>query len=173
MSWLIDSAGDQLAILKNISLILVACWLGAAILFSSVVAPAAFSVLRTYQITNASEIAGAIVNRSLSVINVSGFLLGVFALLIAFTLRGQRTSFWIETIALAVLTVMTAVGQWIIAARIRALRAALAVPIDQLRLDDPQRIAFGNLHRYSVIALSVAMIAALVASLFLARTARH
>jgi len=161
------------AILKNFSLILVACWLGAAIFFSSVVAPAAFSVLRSFQITNASEIAGAIVNRSLSVINVGGFVIGILALLIAITIRDQRKWFLLETVALAVLTVMTAVGQWVIAARIRTIRAALTVPIDQLGLDDPQRMAFANLHRYSVIVLSVAMIAALIVSLLFARNTQH
>jgi hypothetical protein len=166
--------GDtKLAIFRNISLILVAFWLGAAIFFSSVVAPAAFSALRSYQVTNASEIAGAIVNRSLSVINIGGFVIGSFALLIAFMWRGERTWFLLETVALALLTVMTAVGHWVIAARIRAIRTALSVPIDQLGIDHPQRIAFANLHRYSVIALSVAMIAALIASLLFARNTQR
>ena len=153
--------------LKSLSLILVACWLGAAIFFSAVVAPAAFSVLRSFQISNASEIAGGIVNRSLSIINVSGFLIGVLSLLIVLAVRSR----WmiLEAIALAVLSVMTAVGQWVIAARIHAIRAALSVPIDQLPLNDPQRVAFASLHRYSVIALSIAIIAALIASLLIAR----
>jgi hypothetical protein len=163
----------ELAFLRNISLTLVAVWLGAAIFFSSVVAPAAFSVLRSYQVTNASEIAGAIVNRSLSIINIGGFIIGIFALLIAFMWHGERTWFLLETVALAVLTVMTALGHWVIAARIRALRTALSVPIDQLGIDHPQRMAFANLHRYSVIALSVAMIAAIIISLLFARNTQR
>lgn len=152
---------------RNITLILVACWLGAAVFFSAVVAPAAFSVLRSFQVPNSSEIAGAIVNRSLSVVNVSGFVIGLLAFLIALMLRSRW--YVIELIALAVLAIMTAVGQWVIAARIHAIRAALNVPIDQLALTDPQRVAFSSLHRYSVIALSVAIIAALIASLLIAR----
>ncbi len=152
---------------RNITLILVACWLGAAIFFSAVVAPAAFSVLRSFQVPNASEIAGAIVNRSLSVVNVSGFVIGLLAFLVALMLRSRW--YIIELIALAVLAIMTAVGQWVIAARIHALRSALNVPIDHLALTDPQRVAFSSLHRYSVIALSVAIIAALIASLLIAR----
>jgi len=107
------------------------------------------------------------------VINVGGFVIGILALLIAITIRDQRKWFLLETVALAVLTVMTAVGQWVIAARIRTIRAALTVPIDQLGLDDPQRMAFANLHRYSVIVLSVAMIAALIVSLLFARNTQH
>ena len=152
-------------------LILVAAWLGASVFFSAVVAPAAFSVLRSFQVANASEIAGAIVNRSLSVINVSGFLIAIVALLVGLMLRGsfQRGWFMIEMLALGLLAIMTAVGQWVISARIRAIRATLSVPMEQLALTDPQRIAFASLHRYSVIALSVAIIAALIASLLLAR----
>lgn len=156
-----------MTLLRSIALILVACWLGAAVFFSAVVAPAAFSVLRSFQVVNAGEIAGGIVNRSLSVINVSGFLIGILALLVALTVRSRW--FVLEIVTLAVLTIMTAVGQWVIAARIRAIRAALDVPIEQLALSDPQRVAFASLHRYSVIALSVAIIAALIASLLFAR----
>lgn len=152
---------------RNITLILIACWLGAAIFFSAVVAPAAFSVLRSFQVPNASEIAGAIVNRSLSVVNVSGFVIGLLAFLVALMLRSRW--YIIELVALAVLAIMTAVGQWYIAARIHAIRAALNVPIDQLALTDPQRVAFSSLHRYSVIALSIAIIAAFIASLLIAR----
>ena len=152
---------------RNITLILIACWLGAAIFFSAAVAPAAFSVLRSFQVPNASEIAGAVVNRSLSVVNVSGFVIGLLAFLVALMLRSRW--YIIELVALAVLAIMTAVGQWYIAARIHAIRAALNVPIDQLALTDPQRVAFSSLHRYSVIALSIAIIAAFIASLLIAR----
>jgi hypothetical protein len=158
--------------LKSISLLFLACWLGAAVFFSGVVAPAAFSVLRAYQIPNTNEIAGAIVNRSLSVINVSGFVIGL--LCIVFTLLGrlryERWAFLVQTGALLIVTALCAVGHWIIAARMRAIRAALSLPIDQIAFDDPSRIAFAALHRYSVLALAIAMIAAMVASLLLART---
>jgi uncharacterized protein DUF4149 len=158
--------------MRSITLLFVAAWLGSAIFFSSVVAPSAFSVLRAHQVTNASEIAGAIVNRSLTAINVSGFLIAVIALFIRFVIRSERRWFLVEFIALLVMAVMTAVGHWVIAARIRALRATLSVPIEQLGLNDPQRITFASLHRYSVIALSIAIIAALIASLMIARNAQ-
>jgi hypothetical protein len=163
-----------MGIIRNITLILIAGWLGAAVFFSAVVAPAAFSVLRSLQVTNASEIAGAIVNRSLSAINTSGFVIALIAILVGLIWRGssQRIWFLLELLALLLVTVMTAVGQWVIAARIRALRAALSVPIDQLPITDPQRVSFASLHRYSVIALSIAIIAALIASLLIARNSQ-
>jgi hypothetical protein len=155
-------------------MILVAGWLGAAVFFSAVVAPAAFSVLRSFQIANASEIAGAIVNRSLSAINVSGFVIALVALLVGLMVRGgsQRIWFLLELLALIVMAFMTAVGQWVIATRIRALRSALSVPVDHLAMTDPQRVNFNSLHRYSVIALSVAIIAALIASLVFTRNSQ-
>jgi hypothetical protein len=48
----------------------------------------------------------------------------------------------------------------------------MAVPIDQVAVDDPRRVAFNRLHGYSVTALSVAMIAALIAFLIIAYRAR-
>jgi hypothetical protein len=55
----------------------------------------------------------------------------------------------------------------------RALRAAMVLPIDQIAADDPRRIAFGALHGYSVNALGLAMIAALVALVLMARNLRN
>ena len=70
-------------------MVLLAVWFGAAVFFSLVVAPAAFAVLRLYGLPNTSEIAGAIVSRSLSVVNVAGF---VIALLLAVTIFARRDS---------------------------------------------------------------------------------
>jgi hypothetical protein len=144
---------------------LLGMWLGAALFFSAVVAPAVFGVLRQFNLSNANEIAGTIVTRTLAVINVSGFLLGL--VLLAATLiwkkQGLNLAFLLQLLSLAVLTITTAVGHWLVAARMLALRAAMALPIDQVAADDPRRQAFNNLHRYSVALLSAAMIAAIVA----------
>jgi hypothetical protein len=61
----------------------------------------------------------------------------------------------------------------VIAARMRAIRAALELPIDQIAADDSRRLAFNSLHGYSVNALALAMIAALVALVLMARATRH
>ena len=143
---------------------LLAIWLGAALFFSAVVAPAVFGVLRQFGLTNANEIAGSIVTRNLTVTNVSGFLIGL--LVFALTLVWKRTgglSFAIQLLSLAVLCVTTATGKWIVAARMLALRTAMIIPIDQVAADDPRRQAFQQLHHYSVVLLSTAMIACLVA----------
>jgi len=87
--------------------------------------------------------------------------------------HSSRLSFIVECICLGVIPMATGTGQWFIAARMRALRAAMVLPIDQIAADDPNRIAFNNLHGYSVNALSLAMIAALVAMVLMARSLRN
>lgn len=149
-------------------------WLGAAIFFSAVVAPGAFAVLRSYQIANASEIAGALVNRSLAVINVSGFIIGLLLLTAGLLIfwRGRLRSHIAELLCLLVMTLATAAGHWVIAAKLQALRLTLSTSIEQLPLTDPRRVSFDSLHSYSVKALSVAMIAALAVFVILALRAR-
>jgi hypothetical protein len=156
-------------------LVLLAVWFGAALFFSAVVAPAAFGVLRSYALPNASEIAGAIVTRSLSVVNVAGFVVALLLLVTLFLRRSSagRASVIAEGICLGLSALGTGVGHWVIAARMRAIRAALELPIDQIAADDSRRIAFNSLHGYSVNALSLAMIAALVALVLMARGARQ
>jgi hypothetical protein len=162
------------AILNDLRLLLIGLWLGAAVYFSSVVAPSVFSVLRSFQLPNVGEIAGTLVTRTLSVVNVSGFIISLLLLAGAFAVgRGSgKRSFFLEVAALIVVAVSTGVGQWVIAAKMRALRLAMVLPIDQVPIDDPRRVAFNRLHGYSVTALSFAMIAALIAFLVIAYRAR-
>ena len=154
---------------------MLACWFGAALFFGAVVAPAAFGVLRSFGLANANEVAGSIVTRSLSVINIAGFVIALLLLVTAILRRtySSRWSFIVECICLGLIALSTAVGHWVIAAPMRTLRAAMVLPIDQIAADDPRRIAFSSLHGYSVNALSLAMIAALVAMILMARSLRN
>ncbi len=142
--------------------------------FSSVVAPSIFSVLRAFQLANVGEIAGTLVTRTLSVVNVSGFIISLLLLTSAFAFGkglGKR-SFFLELASLLVVAVSTGAGQWVIAAKMRPLRVAMVLPVDQVPLEDPRREAFNRLHGYSVTALSIAMIAALIGFLIIAYRAR-
>ncbi len=151
----------------GLSLLLLSLWLGAAIFFSSVVAPTAFGALRSFQLTNVNEIAGAIVSRALAVINLSGATISLF--LLALTLTAERKNMMKPVVAgsfaLGLMAGSTVLGHWVIAARMHALRTAM-VAIDLVSPDDPRRIAFNNLHRYSVMFLMVAMLAAIAALVF-------
>ena len=159
--------------LNNIRLFLIAGWLGAAIFFSSVVAPGAFRVLRTFDLPNQSEIAGALVSHTLSIINFIGLIVSALVIVITIALKNtlSRRRFSLQIILAMILGIATAVGEWVIAARMRGLRAAFRGPIDQVPPDDAGRIAFAALHGYSVVALSVAMITALIAFLVISKRA--
>lgn len=156
--------------LNNIRLLLLASWLGAAIFFSAAVAPSAFRVLRAFNLPNAGEMAGAIVTRTLSVVNTSGFVLSLLLLIFAIVLKESygRRGFILQTLLLLVVAITTAIGEWVIAAKMRGLRASLQTTIDQIPAGDPSRVAFDALHGYSVTALSIAIIAALIAFFIIA-----
>lgn len=154
--------------LRDARLLLIALWLGGAVFFSFVVAPSAFSVLPS------RALAGAVVNRTLGVINTGGVFVSLALLASAFFARGavSRLALRAEAAALAVLGVTGAVGRWVIAARLEALRVAMGRPVDEVPLNDPLRVAFGSLHGYSVMVLLIGMIAALAALLLIAHRPR-
>ena len=156
-------------IVRDVRLLLIALWLGAAVYFSFAVAPSAFAVLP------ARELAGALVTRTLSIVNVGGFII---SLLLVASLRLEksvtsRRALIAEAVSLAVIATVTAVGQWVIAARLLALRAQMGRPIDEIAVDHPLRVEFNGLHGYSVMALGVGMIAGVVTLLLIARRGRQ
>jgi hypothetical protein len=160
-------AGVGFNVLQDARLLLVAVWLGAAVCFSFVVAPTAFAVLP------ARELAGNVVTRTLAVVNVAGFVISLLLLASAFAGRGRagRRAWLVESAALVVVALTTFVGHWLINARLLALRRAMGRPIDAVAANDPLRVAFDSLHSYSVAALGMGMLAAVVALLAIAR--RH
>lgn len=161
-------------LIKYFRLLLLGMWLGAAVFLSAVLAPSAFLVLRGYQSFNASEIAGAIVNRNLIALNLAGFVIGLIVFVTGlFRFRKvPLPAFLVEMICAATLAVATAIGHWVIAAKLRALRLTLTGPIDQLTATDPRRMTFDRLHSHSVKALVVAMIAAFVGFVMVALRTR-
>ncbi len=82
---------------------------------------------------------------------------------------GKRLAVFAEMISAAIMIIMTGVGHYVISARMRAIRASLPIPIDQIAITDPRRIEFSLLHHYSVIVMGVAMVAALLAFVFASR----
>ncbi|MEP7384194.1 MAG: DUF4149 domain-containing protein [Gemmatimonadota bacterium] len=125
--------------------VLVWLWLGAALLFIAVVAPAAFSVLPT------RALAGLLVGRVLPVLFWSGAFVG---LVLAVGTQGWRR--WA-----AMLLVASALGAQVgVAPRIQQLRAVLGPDLESIDVADPQRVAFGRMHALSVALLGVGMLGA-------------
>lgn len=137
--------------------ILLSAWVGAAVYFSIVVAPAAFRVLP------ARALAGALVGQTLPALFVTGLAAGAVAAMLA---AGAPAPAWARgwrLLCAAGTAVACAVGQFVIGPRIDRLRAALGSSLEMLPASDPMRAAFGRLHALSVIALGLAIVLALLA----------
>ena len=148
---------------SDIRLLMLAIWLGAAVFFIGV-AQAAFAVVPQ------RELAGAVVNRSLVIVNFGGMAISVFLILTSLlaTSRISKLWLWIERFLLLVIAAACAIGQFVIGLWLASVRAQIGKPIDEVALDDPLRIQFNMLHEYSVWVLFAGMIAALIAFFIIA-----
>src|SRR5688500_6828268 len=145
--------------LTDFRLLILAIWLGAALFFIGV-AQSAFAVLPS------REMAGSVVNRTLSILNYSGLAIGLILVLTSLITRGavNRILLWAERVLLLLIIAACAVGQLVIGLWMQFTRAQMGGrPIDELAADDPLRAQFNNLHEYSVWVLMAGMIAALLA----------
>ena len=154
-------------LLSDIRLLLLCLWLGAACFFSFAVAPSAFGVLPS------RELAGLIVNRTLAIINYSGIFVGLILLASSYIRQPEinRVRHWLEQGSLLLLTAACAFGHFVVAAKLSDLRGQIGRPIDEVSLADPLRVAFNDLHGYSVTILMTAMIAAVAAFFLIVRRA--
>jgi hypothetical protein len=141
------------------SVVLLAAWLGAALVVALAVAPAAFAVLPT------RTLAGALVGRVLPVVFWSGMLVGLVVAAIGWSMPSRV---WRTSAALG-LVVACAAAQLVVAPRIERVRAQIGGAVDALDPSDPRRQAFGRLHALSVAWMGVGGIAALVALVVLVR----
>jgi hypothetical protein len=158
-----------MALMANFRSLLAALWLGAAVFFTLAVAQSAFAVLPS------RELAGAMVNRTLMILNYAGIAVGLILLASSIVKKEKvnRLKLWIEQGLLLFLTAACAFGQFVIGARLHHLREQIGRPIDEVAADDPLRIQFGELHGYSVLILAFAIIAALIVYFLLAGRARN
>ena len=134
-----------------VTTVLLSLWVGAGLLFVSVVAPAAFAVLPT------RTLAGLLVGRVLPVLFVSGIAVG--AVVAGLAARGGPVSTWRVAGGLVVAAACAVAHFWI-GGRIERLRAELGGALESLPAGDPQRALFGQLHALSVAGLGLAGLAA-------------
>jgi hypothetical protein len=144
--------------LSDIRLLILGIWLGAACFFIAV-AQSAFAVLPS------PEMAGAVVNRTLSVLNYSGLAIALLLLLTSLIVRRDVSKFWIwiERFLLLIVAAACAVGQFVIGLMMLSLRAQMGKPLEEIAADDPLRMQFDVLHLNSQWVLMAAMIASLIA----------
>jgi len=158
-----------MGLLSDFRILLLGLWLGAACFFSFAVPPSVFTVLPS------RELAGAVVNRTLTIINYSGLIIGLILLASSYHSRQNvnRVRLRLEQGLLLFLASACAFGQFVIGARLQNLRRQIGRPIDELAVDDSLRVAFNNLHGYSVTILMAAMVAAVIVFFLLVRRARN
>jgi len=156
-------------LLLDFRILLLGLWLGAACFFSFAVAPSAFAALPS------RELAGAVVNRTLAIVNYSGFIIGLIMIAGSYISRQNvgKIRLWLEQGLLLLLTAACAFGQFVIAAQLSVLRGQIGRPIDEVAIDDPLRVAFNDLHGYSVTILLTAMITAAIVFFLLVRRGRN
>ena len=143
------------------ALVVVALWLGAALLTAAVVAPGAFAVLPTRMA------AGAMVGRVLPVVFFGTILVPVVALGLAPAIRRSGAARLFSLLS----ALSAAAALLIVNPRIASLREVVVVSIDQLAPADPRRALFGALHAGSVALLGLAMLAMTALLVLIARTA--
>ena len=132
--------------------LLLAAWLGAALLFAVAVAPAAFAVLPS------RSLAGELVGRVLPIVFITGMIVAVVSLALDRSSVGRLLN--ARRLALVLVVVACAAAQFVVSPRIERIRRDIPGTIEQLATDDSRRVAFGRLHAISVAWLGVAMIAA-------------
>ncbi len=105
----------------------------------------------------------------------SGLIIGLILLASSQVSRQSvnRVKLLLEQGLLLFLAAACAFGQFVIGARLQNLRGQIGRPIDELAVDDSLRVAFNNLHGYSVTILMAAMIAAVIIFFLLAQRARN
>ena len=143
---------------SDIRLLLLAIWLGAAVFFIGV-AQSSFAVLPQ------RELAGAVVNRNLAILNFAGIGIAVILLLTSLVATSRISKFWlwIERFLLLFLAAACGVGHFVLGIWLASLRSQMGKPIDEVAADDPLRLQFNTVHEYSVWVLFAAMAAALIA----------
>jgi hypothetical protein len=124
-------------------------------LFSAVVAPAAFAALPS------RTLAGAVVGRVLPVVFIAGIAVAVISLGLDRAPRGRLPG--VRRVALIVIALACGAAQFYVGPRIESVRREIDGPIEQLAPSDARRLSFGRLHAVSVGWLGLAMIAAATA----------
>ncbi len=134
--------------LRFVLLLSLVVWLGGLIFFAFVVAPTVFhpGILPT------RDLAGNVVNRSLSILHFTGLTCGVVFLLVSLVLDYLKpSSIRLVTathVLVIVMIVLTLIAQFGVAPRMAALRTGMGV-IDNVSPSDARRVEFNRLHQWS------------------------
>lgn len=132
--------------LRFLMLFSLVVWLGGIIFFGSVVAPTLFGVLPT------RHLSGMVVTRVLGLLHWIGVAAGMIflgsSLMLSNLESGAAQLTAPRHILIVLMLALTLVSQLGISPRMAALRAEMG-EIDLVQQDDPRRVEFNRLHRWS------------------------
>lgn len=148
---------------SDIRLLILAIWLGAAVFFIGV-AQSAFAVIEQ------RELAGAMVNRTLSILNYGGMAIAVLLIVMSLVGSGKVSKFWlwVERFLLLIIGAACAMNQFVIGFWLASLRAQMAGASDGVLESGSPQEQFDKVHQYSEWTLLIAMVAALIAFFIIA-----
>ena len=133
-----------LRLLQTVSLTF---WVGGIAFFSFFVAPSAFSALPS------RHLAGTLVSLVLTRLHQLGMVAGILFLASGMVLSTMAPAaprvLSPRHLLVVLMLVLTITSQWMVSPRMVALRSAM-VSIDATPADNPLRIEFNRLHRWSV-----------------------
>jgi hypothetical protein len=152
-----------MSLLGSVELLALGLWLGADLLFSFVVAPGAFSLLPS------RDQAGAVVGYTLGRMHFLGMALGVAALLArAARMRKLGGLLGPPGVAMALMTALTALSQFVVTPRMADLRREMG-SIEAAPPGSALLVEFGRLHRISVSLEGAVLLAGVIGFFLLAR----
>jgi uncharacterized membrane protein len=138
-------------------------WIGGIIFFAAVLAPTVFSVLPT------RHLAGQVVNRTLTTLHWMGVISGLVFLIASLSYSrlnaGFAQPFATRNVLVMMMIALTLTSIFVVGAKMETLRADIGI-IDNLPQDDPRRVEFNELHRWST-RLEVGVLAMGLAVLYL------
>jgi hypothetical protein len=134
----------------------VGIWLGAMLFLTFVVAPTAFAILES------RHQAGDLVTATLSVLYLSGYILGPLLILVSLATRPlHRRLLWgARTIFLVLITVSTVISREVVGTKLLSLRRSMGMVIEKVSPDDPIRLLFQQWHQFSVFLMLFNIVAA-------------
>jgi quinol-cytochrome oxidoreductase complex cytochrome b subunit len=138
-----------MSLLRYVSLLMLAIWVGGLGVLAAIVAPSVFATLEAQDPANGAVAAGlvfgGVFRRFQHVAWIIGVVLGL--VLWARALIGPRPRrVGLRLWTLTAMVVMTLVGGFVIAPRIDAIRQRTSGPVRNLADSDPTKIEFSRLH---------------------------
>ena len=156
-----------MSFLRFLMILSLVVWVGGISFLSFVEAPTAFRVAPT------RHMAGSIVGPSLSLLHWMGLFSGVIflgsSMLLSSLSTGSARPFAARNLFVFLMLLLTVVSQFVISPKMAALRTSFQ-DIDQVSPENPARVGFQALHRWSERLEGGVLLLGIVAIFALART---